>query len=624
MDVYIKGRIIRTDPRMSIGKGGEADVYKIGRGLALKVFKPPNHPDYNGQPKEQEGARKRIEEHQRKLPQFPRNLPRRVVTPQELATNKTGKKILGYVMRLIPGAESLMRYGEISFRAAGISNDMTVGIFRDLHKTVREVHPAHVIMGDFNDLNVLIVQNVEAYIIDADSFQFGQFPCRVFTTRFVDPLLCDHKEKRLVLNRVYTFDSDWYAFAIMLMQSLLFVGPYGGIYRPKKKTNRMPHDRRPLYRITIFHPEVKYPGPAVHYKVLPDDLLQYFHLVFEKDQRGEFPLALLESLKWIKCDNCGLEHARNICPECAQVAPAAVKEVVVIRGKVAVRQIFRTHGLILFATYQNSKPLWLYHENDEFRREDKSLVLQGGLDPLIRYRIRGNSTLMGKNGQLFILVDGQQPDRLNIDSYATLPIFDANKKACYWVHMGQLMRDGILGPEYIGDVLANQTLFWVGEHFGFGFYRAGSINVAFIFDAQRRGINDRVILPPIRGQLIDSTCVFDKERCWFFVTTQEANRRINQCIVVKRDGLVEATAQTEQGDDSWLGTLRGKCAASNFLLAATDEGIIRVEIDQDKIMEKERFPDTESFVHSGHHMFISKEGLYIIGSKEISTLTIKR
>ena len=45
---------------------------------------------------------------------------------------------------------------------------------------------------------------------------------------------------------------------------------------------RITHDARPLHRITIFHPEVKYPKHAVPYGVLPDDILQYFHLVFEK------------------------------------------------------------------------------------------------------------------------------------------------------------------------------------------------------------------------------------------------------------------------------------------------------------------------------------------------------
>ena len=50
---------------------------------------------------------------------------------------------------------------------------------------------------------------------------------------------------------------------------------------------------------------------------------------------------------------------------------------------------------------------------------------------------------------------------------------------------GQLLRDSLLGPERIGDVLSGQTQFWVGERFGLGFYRAGSVSVAFVFGADK-------------------------------------------------------------------------------------------------------------------------------------------
>ena len=64
MDVYIGGKRVRLSPTMSIGKGGEADVFDIGGGKAVKVFKTPKHPDLQGLPLEQEGARQRLLEHQ--------------------------------------------------------------------------------------------------------------------------------------------------------------------------------------------------------------------------------------------------------------------------------------------------------------------------------------------------------------------------------------------------------------------------------------------------------------------------------------------------------------------------------------------------------------------------------
>src|SRR5687768_11521735 len=112
-DIYINGKRIRLDPRQAIGKGGEADVYDIGQGQALKLFKTPMHADFASDATAREAARARLEEHQQKLPQFPCDLPARVLTPQRLATaDAAGRKIIGYVMPLLQGAEVLLRFGE--------------------------------------------------------------------------------------------------------------------------------------------------------------------------------------------------------------------------------------------------------------------------------------------------------------------------------------------------------------------------------------------------------------------------------------------------------------------------------------------------------------------------------
>lgn len=47
MKVLLGGKSIQTKPSASIGKGGEADVFNIGGGRALKIFKPPTHPDFD-------------------------------------------------------------------------------------------------------------------------------------------------------------------------------------------------------------------------------------------------------------------------------------------------------------------------------------------------------------------------------------------------------------------------------------------------------------------------------------------------------------------------------------------------------------------------------------------------
>jgi hypothetical protein len=94
-------------------------------------------------------------------------------------------------------------------------------------------------------------------------------------------------------------------------------------------------------------------------------------------------------------------------------------------------------------------------------------------------------------------------------------------------------------------------------------------------------------------------------------------------MLIKPDGSIKATASAEEGDDSWLSTIRGKCAASNFLLVATDEGIVRIEPDQGRLVEIKKFPDTEPFVDTSCHLFVGHDGLYVVDRQEIRILKIR-
>lgn len=628
MEVVIQGKRVRVQPNQGIGKGGEADVYDLGNGKALKVFKGPKHADYDGLPLEQQGAIARISEHQRKLPAFPRDLPPHVVVPEALAYDRGGATIVGYVMALISGAELLRRYGERAFRTGAIPNDVVVRVFRDLHTTVSGIHARRVVIGDFNDLNVL-VRGEDAFLIDADSFQFGTCATRMYTQRFVDPTRCDPNASSLVLAQPHTATSDWYAFAVMLMQSLLFVDPYGGVYRPKDPAKRARLDERPLRRITVFHPDVTYPKPAVPYGVLPDELLDYFHRVFERDERGEFPRVLLEGLRWTTCAQCGTEHARNVCPTCAAAIPAALKQRVVIRGTVTATRVFATRGDIVAAAVHGGALRWLVHEHGAFRREDGAVILAGERDPRFRYRIAGERTLIARDDVLVTLAHGHAPEQRAVERYrSVLPVFDTNATRAYWVEHGALYRDGDVGiaaaPVRIGNVLANQTLFWVGERFGFGCYRAGELSVAFVFDAMSRGINDAVALPRIRGQLVDAVASFADARCWFFTAAQEGGATVHRVSVIAPDGSVIGSASAIAGDGSWLGgSIRGHAAVGDALLAATDDGVVRIEASGGSVAVTREFPDTEPFVHSSCQLLAGRDGLYVVDRREITKLVIR-
>lgn len=632
MRVYVDGKALTLNPSQSVGQGGEADVYLDGN-RAIKLFKPPGHQDFDGLPQAQKKAADRLVRMQTKLLDFPSGLPSRVIAPQSVVTDARDGKIIGYSMAFLPDAEVLLHYAEKGFRIPGIPQQSVIDIFQDMHRTVSGIHGRQVVIGDFNDLNVL-VKGTEGYFIDVDSFQFGKYPCLAYTQRFGDPLLMRkttsaEKAERMghfTLARPHSDLSDWYAYAVMLMNCLLFVDPYGGVYIPKTSSERLTEPERIEHRITVFHPQVRYPKPAIPLGVLPDPLLHTFQLIFEKDQRGTFPFHLLEEMHWTTCTKCGAEHARPVCPVCSHAAPAAVKAVTTIRGNVIASRIFQTTGHIAFASAQGGKLVWLYHENGSYKRENKTSVLNGSFDPFMRYRLSGNSTLFGKNGQLITITPGENPHRIQVDSFDKLPVFDANEDTRYWIANGQLLRDtkdlGVFSqdvPTTIGNVMDHKTLFWVGKTFGFGFYRVGELTVAFVFDAKQRGINDSVKLR-ISGRLVDSTCVFSSTHCWFFTKTVEQGRTINRCTVINRSGSIEAVTEADEGEDSWLGKIRGKCATGNALYSATDTGIVRVEVDQGRIFVTKTYPDTEPYVSDATNLFVGRGCIYATTEKEVYEL----
>jgi hypothetical protein len=635
-EVFVEGRRFPLDPTRALGKGGEADVYDLGDGRALKVFKSPDHPDYRGVPDEMRAAEQRIAAHQTKLRAFPAALPEEVVGPLALATSRTGDRVVGYAMRLVAGAEPLFRYADPAYRRTGVAAARVVGIFGALLRAVRGLHAAGVVIGDFNDGNVLVVGEGAPRLIDADSFQFGPFVCPVFTERFVDPRLCDPAASAPRLVKRYDAEADWYAFNALLLQSLLCVGPHGGIYRPKDPARRIPPGARALQRITIFHPEVQYPKPAIGYQVLPDELLHHFHAVFERDERTPFPPALLARLAFTTCATCGVEHARAVCPGCSRVrasyATRAESGAVTARGGLRCVRVFETAqtrtAVIVHACVERGELRVLHYDDGAYRREDGTIVLRGALDPSLRVRIHGGETLVGRGGELAILASGAIVARTTVDRDGTGPAFDASEHHRYWVQGGELRRDAPSAWDpgasaRIGDVLSNQTRIFVGPAFGIGFYRAGLLARAFVFDAERLGINDELRLPPLAGALVEMSASLDAGRAWLFLALKHGGRVRHLCLVYSRAGELLASAEGEPGDGSWLSTLRGKCAAHGALFAATDGGVVRVEIEAGAVRKTRDFPDTEPFVDEQSQLLLGARGLYVVRAREVLELQMK-
>lgn len=633
--VIIGGKRHRIDLTSPLGQGGEAYVVDVGGGTVLKLYRPPSDPQYQGDPPAQASARKRLDAIRDKLAAFPRGLPAKVIAPIELATDTAGS-VVGYTMPMVTGTEVMAKLGQPKHRQT-MSGESVLAVLRDLHRTVGQVHVAKVVIGDFNSLNVL-VRGSDAYLIDADSAQFGRWLCATYTTTYVDPLHCtaDPASGAPVMASPHSTDTDWYAFAVMALEALTCVGPYGGTYVAPSGP-KITHIARPMHRATVWSPGARYPRPAEPWReLLPDEFMAHMLAVFQRDQRGAFPGALLDRMRWTTCTQCGTEHARPQCPRqgCATMAPAVqpITTTTQVRGSVTATTVYRGGGTVVRAETHGGRLVYLVHEAQGYRREDGSIVVGGPENRAMRFRL-GTSATYAAMGSTMLRMDrgvAAPTRRTTVQTTDGIPVFAANVGHVYWCDCGGIYRDDGSSPllaeseTRIGDVIAGQTRFWVGERFGFGFGRAGGITVAFVFDAEHVGINDQVKLR-ITGTLLDATCTIHGDRAWFLSQTKEGARTVNRCMVVRRDGTIEATAETDAGDGSWLGSIRGGVATGSLFLSPTDLGIVRVEVQGTTVAATRHFPDTEPFVDVGCQLLAGADGLYCVSAnrREITRLAIR-
>lgn len=617
--IQIGTRTFQLKPSDLVGSGGEAEIYDLGNGKVFKFYKPPIHADFKGDAVDQLGAKLRIKEHQKKLPAFMQlHMPTRVIGPSALGKQKSG--IVGYAMKYIKFTEPLMRFGDRSFRERQCTHtdDDVQQIIQDLHKTVQDLHLAGIVIGDFNDLNVLVDNSIT--VVDADSMQFGGFTCKLFTERFVDPVLC--KPDALILARPHNENSDWYAFAIMLLQLNLFVHPYGGIHRPLRPKNRAIGVQRQLQRISVFHKEVRFPKVARSLDCLPTDLAHHLSHVFEQDLRAEFPLKLLD-VHWTSCSSCGYTHARSSCPNCKTAHPS-VKKTVEVRGTVTATTVFFTKGVIIHASAECSGLKWLYREGNNIKRETGTKI-PFSPNPILKFGIIGDETYIGRRNNLFLHSGTSTEVQTQVDQYKDMSCFATNSTDLYFLHSGTLYqksKQDLVPDRVIGDVLIRQTQIWVGNTFGFGFYQAGELSNAFTFHTQKGSFLD-IALPHIAGQIISAKCKFADLLAYFQVTVQQRGKLLHHLFIISDKGVL-LNHLTDDEPGTWIRQVPQGAMLGPKLFLPTDEGLIRVDMDERSFKPTiaRTYPDTDPWVDSNSHIIIAKDGVYTINNSSITKLSI--
>ncbi len=602
-----------------IGEGGEAEIYKINAQTVAKIFKLGSHPDFAQSAHMALLAEKKDQERQDKLPQFPKRLPPKVIAPVDFlfSTNKSKpNQIVGYTMPYLSGSHPILEYTQRDFREkSDIDRAALSKIFADMHRTLSELHQQNIVFGDFNSLNVL-VQNNEPYFIDADSMQFGNFYCSGFTSRYVDPILCQNMNKAPILCKVYNKESDWYAFAVMLFECLLYVHPFGGVYKPMNLIDRVAAEERAVKQISIFHPEVQYPKMAEPLSSIPKDLRRFFESTFANQQRADFPFELLDFAA------AGVAFTPMIA-----IAPIQ-KSYLTANGQLACIEVFETSGRVLAATWQDNKLVFIYWEAGKYLRENAQQILAGANPADISFKLCSNKTIASNKDAAFVLQKGSQPEKISVDLFRDeFPVLSKNSKACFYVDGGKIWKQEESKSKQIEEAMPRQTRLWVGEQFGLAFYQASQFRRAFVFDLNGNG---KIVLPPelIPPNVLAADCHFSNKLAWLFTQRLDGNRFINRCSAIDFKGNVLATCEATVSDDGWLGHLSGKAAASKelspgvdteFLLSTINGGIVQIGINKGQFVEMKEFDLPEAT--TADNLVFSPNGLYLWNSKRITLLS---
>lgn len=591
MEAIFQNRRLKLGPKDLIGQGGEASVYRAGP-HALKIF--------SGDAATRSAKAAKVRE-------FPRAAPAFVLAPLGPVTDPQ-QEFLGYGMNLLAGAVDVRSYADRKFREAKVPQAEAATLLAQIGARLLDLHRAGLVVGDLNDGNIL-VKDRSAYFIDADSYQYGPHLCTVAHERFLDPRLYGAELSR---RQVFSEESDWYAFDVLVYSCLLFVHPYGGVLAGAPTLLRRAEARSSLLRAGV-----KLPKTALIPECLSEALIERFLDTFERDRRGPFPLALL-SEPWVRC-GCGLEHQRRSCPACrtAAVVPAPMER---RAGRVVATRIFRTDGAILRASYQAGLKILYRDASGELRREDGAAVPEiAGAS----YAIAGASTVVATEARVAELRDGRLCATAPRSLCFGRPLVAATGSRLFRLEDDWLI-DGHSGAR-LGSILENATWIAAGEDRGIGLYRVGKLSCFFSFGGASSGLSP-VELPSLEGRLLRAEACFDATSTLLILETMAAGQRWIRLHLLDARGAHLASASGPFGSADHLGEPGSFALFSGRIMRATDRGLRAVDVDRalGTLSPGRLFPDTEPFLSSDSELLAGPGGsVFVVGLKEIVELRLE-
>ncbi len=485
--------------------------------------------------------------------------PAGVLAPLALAQDAQGHVVGFEMMRLPAGAIPLKQLSSATFcQKQGITVAQKLALMQQMHQTLNQLHQAGVVVGDLNEQNVHVdpAKMNQSYWLDVDSYQVGSYPCPVAALPFLDPQLYGVAD--FATRPYFTPNTDWYAYFVLLLKTLLGAHPYGGTHPQHKSLTA-----RAQAGITLADSGVIYPPNAQPLESLSDELLHEMQRVFAQGARGVFPLRLLTeyAASLATCAQCGLAYPRQRrgCPACLHPLPALPKPPI---GEW--RTLLQGEGVLEWVhVLRNGRILAITHQGNQYTLIHPGVGGVLARQPLFSgragYRFalcqpQEGTLLLAVNppgsAQLLLLeVGGVQPRQavmLETEMFRETAVFAATPTHLYRIARSWIMRGTLRGGLYVEDAVMtahkNQTWFSAspyGETLA-GYHRTFAETRHFVW---HNGASHNVALPPLRpGEGVQEMGVgFGKTAVAFWRVTQQRGQASGQTFIVDERGRIVQT-----------------------------------------------------------------------------------
>jgi hypothetical protein len=251
--------------------GGEADIYVNG-GRVFKIY----HDQHKTLPA-------------KKIQELSLIYNPQVVVPQDLIFDATTGDPLGYTANYVDNVEPLLKLFTRTFKQDNnIDPQMIAGLVKQLQLITNDIHGAHCLIVDFNELNVLVnitPMVLTPYFIDVDSYATPSFKATAIMDSVRDRRVSSYNNGKLIYNPDEL--SDWFSWGILSFWLYTNIHPFRGNhphYKPKDKQKQMDDG------ISVFHRGVKVPPSVSNFNVIPKRHRDWFEAVFLKNERSVPPL----------------------------------------------------------------------------------------------------------------------------------------------------------------------------------------------------------------------------------------------------------------------------------------------------------------------------------------------